>query len=719
MRLHATTLILLPWLAFAADEQSKNIRLNIAPEPIVVDGAIDPAWATADSAVRFFQLLPNVGKPPTLSTVAKVLTTDESLYCLILCYAPVEEIEANAGVHDEFTGDVVSLMLDTFNDRQTAYKFGVSASGVCSDCRLVDDARNRDYTWDGVWYGTAQIHEWGFAVEIRVPYRSIRFNPALDRWGIDFDRWSAKRNEDQYWCTYEQNEGQRISRFGTLQFTGLRPSASGLNLEIYPVGYVRADAAPDRKTAVDPHLGLDVLYNPSEALTFQLTANPDFAQIEADPYDFNITRYESYFSERRPFFTEGSEAFRPAGKEQNTGFYAPLELFYSRRVGRILPDGSFVPLLVGTRAVGRLGEWEYGGFYALTGEKTYDDGGMTATESQASFLSARVKRRIMGNSSIGVLMVGKKSPDNLNGVLDVDGAFRATDWQLSYQLARSVNHGKGDFAGSAGFVAFGEHWSTLVRTLAVGNHFDVSEVGFVPWKGTAEVTALTGPTWFYDTGSLRRMQLFAGVSTQYEHADLYVDRSAVFVFNLNFRSNWGMEIDLLMGKSKDQGHLYNSYEIDLNSWFDISPRWHLNVNGGYSRTYNFPREYLANYTWWNIQGDWKVATLLELGATAASYIEFDPEGQIEEITYNARPYVSLTPVNDLNIRVYVDNVFLRSTGKMDRMFLGFLFSYNFLPKSWIYLAYNELRERNGEDQGPIPPIRSRVGVAKVRYLYFF
>ncbi len=107
----------------------------------------------------------------------------------------------------------------------------------------------------------------------------------------------------------------------------------------------------NNKYETDPDAGIDIFYNPSQELTFQLTANPDFAQIEADPFDFNISRYESYFSEKRPFFTEGNEVFSPSGKQRNSGFYRPLELFYSRRIGKLLPDGTEVPLQVGTEVL--------------------------------------------------------------------------------------------------------------------------------------------------------------------------------------------------------------------------------------------------------------------------------------------------------------------------------------------------------------------------------
>ena len=131
-----------------------------------------------------------------------------------------------------------------------------------------------------------------------------------------------------------------------------------MNLEVYPVGLAKAVYEGNNEYKVTANAGLDIFYNPSPKLTLQFTANPDFAQIEADPFSFNISRYESYFSERRPFFTEGNEIFMPSGRDRSSGFYRPIELFYSRRIGKLLPDGSEVPLIVGTKAFGRLDNWE-------------------------------------------------------------------------------------------------------------------------------------------------------------------------------------------------------------------------------------------------------------------------------------------------------------------------------------------------------------------------
>ena len=720
-------LILLTSTALALNNPNseKKLLLKKITKNIDIDGIIDPVWSQADSAVNFFQLSPYFNQTPSVKTIAKVLTTEDALYSLIICYQNPEEIQSNAGLLDEFTGDVVSIMLDTFDDKQTAYKFAVSASGVKMDCRLLDDARNRDYNWDGIWFANSKIYDWGYVVEIKIPYKSIKYNKELKEWGLDFDRWIPEYAEDLYWCEYELNEGQRISKFGKLVFGDFKPSISGLNLEIYPVGFSKAVYLHDNKYNVDPDAGLDIFYNPSQKLTFQLTANPDFAQIEADPFDFNISRYESYFNERRPFFTEGNEIFMPSGKQRNTGFYNPLELFYSRRIGKLLPDGQAVPLIVGTKAFGRLGEWEYGGFVALTDRINYMDDDSSLTEPRSVFYSARLKKQIFGNSSIGLLFVGKQTKDSTYGVIDIDGAFRESNWQLSYQLARSIKNNKGDFAGSAGFLFSSNKWLTYARLRAIGNNFDVKQVGFVPWQGTAEFVSINGPIWNYDEGYIKQILIYAGPILSYEHADLFMDYGGILGFNMQLRDNWGYEINLTMTKSKDEGIEYNSYEASFSSWYSISSKWNGNLYGGYSRTYNFSREYLAFYSWFGIFIGWETFDFLELGTSYDMFIEGNPDGNVEEITYYTRPYFSLTPINNLNFKMYVDNVFSTESQRLERFIVGFLFSWNFLPKSWIYFAINDYRDRSDVydvNDNLLPNrlhVTNRAAVLKFKYLYYF
>jgi hypothetical protein len=704
----------------------KVLTLLSVPRAPIVDGVIDDIWSLADSTNGFFQMQPYFGKDPSETTVAKVIATNEAMYCLIVSRQESADIQDISSVHDQTNGDVVSLMLDTFGDKQTAYKFAVSAAGVQGDARMLDDARNRDYSWDGVWFARSRVYSWGFVVEMEIPFKSLRYNGELAEWGLDFDRWIASKSEDLYWCSYEQNEGQRISRFGTLRLNGSHPTLKGLNLEVYPVALARATYTENGKYKVEPDAGIDIFYNPSEQLTLQLTGNPDFAQIEADPFQFNISRYESYFDERRPFFTAGKEVFMAAGRDNNSGFYRPLELFYSRRIGKVLDDGTRVPLEVGAKTHGRLGSWEYGAFFARTGGADYtDDDDIRQTEPAANFSSVRLKKRILENSDVGLLFVGKQTPGHMNGVIDIDGAFRGSDWQLAYQCARSINDGKGDFGGSFGFTRFGKSWAVLTRARAIGNGFDVDEVGFVPWQGTAQFTTITGPIWYFDTGALSQIFLYGGFEVAYEEADLFTDWIQALGWNMQFRSNWGYEVTLIRGSAKDEGEEYTSSEIDVSTWFHTSPRWEANVYGGYSHSYNFDREYVAFYSWLGSRVEWKASSALELGTSFNMYVEGNPAGNIEDITYNARPYVSVTPINNLNLRLYADNVFVKSSDRLERVILGFLFSYNFLPKSWIYLALNEVQERKEEytPTGDLLPMRmhttERAGVFKVKYLYYF
>jgi hypothetical protein len=722
-----------PTLIAQLKDSSKTYTIRKTTLTISVDGFIDSVWCAADSVSDFFQLKPYYSKDPSQRTVAKLLTTEESIFCLIVCYDSIQNIQANKGILDDFSGDVVSVMFDTFGDKQSAYKFAVGASGVRMDCRLLDDARNRDYNWDGVWFANSKVYDWGFVVEMEIPYRSIQYDENLTSWGLDFDRWRPINSEDLYWNRYEQNEGQRVSKWGQMRFENFRPTIKGLNLEVYPVGiakvkYLRSGGSKVSSSANDldlknykttPDAGVDIFYNPSQSITLQLTANPDFAQIEADPFSFNISRYESYFNERRPFFTQGNEIFMASGKDRNSGFYTPLELFYPRRIGKKLPDGSEVPLLLGTKAFGRVDDWEYGGFLATTDTKDYfnKEDSTWINEPHAYFTSARVKKQILGNSSIGVLFVGKHTKFDDNGVIDIDGAFRSSDWQLAYQLARSIQNTGGDYAGSAGLRIGKDNYLVALRTRYIGNNFDVNQVGYVPWIGTWQTTGLCGPRWFFEEGYISEIVCYIGPHLFYKKSEDYTDHSIVIGMDMMFRTNWGYEINFITGYSRDEHVTYSPTELDLSMWFNVSPKWDFSYYTGYvNHTYNYGRGYVAGYGWFGGQVNWRTHTTVTLGASFEIDKEYRPDGSIQETTINARPFISLIPVNDLSIRLYIDNVYTSSDHKIQQIIGGFLFAYNFSPKSWIYLALNEVQQRNSSAN---LAVKERAGVLKIKYLYYF
>ncbi|MCX7612496.1 MAG: carbohydrate binding family 9 domain-containing protein [Ignavibacterium sp.] len=704
-----------------SNEIEKVLHLKKISQPIEIDGFIEPLWSYADSSSEFFQFEPYYNHPPTVETTVKIISDGENLFCLFICYDNnPHQIQANNGMHDGFTGDIVSIMLDTFGDKQSAYKFAVNASGVTSDSRILEDGRGRDYTWDGIWEAASKIYDWGYVVEIKIPFKTIKFNPSLDFWGLDFDRWRSFNREDLFWCKYEQNEGQRVSKFGKLIFNDFKPYQSGLNLEIYPVGISKIQYQ-NPKYKIEPEFGLDITYNPSERLTVLFTANPDFAQIEADPFNFNISRYESYFRERRPFFTQGNEIFVPSGRENNSGFYSPLELFYSRRVGRILPNGKQVPLNFGTKIFGKIDDYDYGAFISKTGKETFSLNNFDYEEPSAVFSAIRLKKKIFENSSIGILFVSKNSTKSNNTVFNIDGVFRNTDWQLAYQFATARRNLKTDFAFSSGFRMFSKTWGTLFKIRGIGKNFDVSEIGFVPWRGTFNTAILTGPLFVFDEGYVSNIFTYAGVNVNYEDEDLFYDRAILFGSSIEMRNGWEIELNFHSGKNKDNLIDYNSYEINLNSNFRFSQKWNSNLWVEYSKTYNFKRNYLAFFSRIGTNFNLRPVNYFNIGSNFEFFIEGNPNNEIEDITFSARPFFSLTPINNLNFRIYVDNLYLRSSKKIERMIIGFLFSWNFSAKSWIYFAFNELKSQVEDYYLLTRSLKTidRVGVFKIKYLYYF
>ena len=311
-------------------------------------------------------------------------------------------------------------------------------------------------------------------------------------------------------------------------------------------------------------------------------------------------------------------------------------------------------------------------------------------------------------------------------MVDIDGAFRTTKWQLSYQVARSIKNSEGDYAASAGFVNFGDNWVNLARLRYVGQNFDISQVGFVPWLGTGEFTTLVGPIWRPKNGYIDQILLLGGITiTNKKFENNYTDHSALIDFNMHFRDNWGYELTYTYGKSRDQGIVYNSYEIDLSTYYNINPSWNANLYGTIAKTYNFARNYVALYENLGLSISWKPWNVLAVGTSYNMYVEKKPDGSLQAITYNARPYFSFTPVNNLNFRVYADNLYTTETNHLERVLLGVLFSYNFSPKSWIYFAFNQLNDRSPQyDQsGVLLPQRmhltAQAGVLKIKYLYYF
>jgi hypothetical protein len=317
---------------------------------VVIDGALDDAaWRGAPSVTRLTQSYPFEGQAPSESTAVWLAYDDDALYVAARCWdSRPDSIVASLVRRDLWVpSDRVVVYLDPFRDLRSGYFFSVSAAGVLWDGTLFNDMGSED-TWDGIWEGRARRSGSGWSCELRIPFSQLRFRPGKDQvWGFNFRRRIERRTElDELAWTPRKGSGY-VSRFPRL--VGIEDGRRSRSIEVLPYTTGKAEylahAADDPfndGSRYTPGLGADLRMSAGNNLTLNATANPDFGQVEVDPAVVNLSDVESYFQEKRPFFTENSRifGFGNEGANRYWGFNWPEpRFFYSRRIGRT-PQGS-------------------------------------------------------------------------------------------------------------------------------------------------------------------------------------------------------------------------------------------------------------------------------------------------------------------------------------------------------------------------------------------
>jgi hypothetical protein len=693
-------------------------RLADEPAPRI-DGILDSVWSTTDSAKSFVQRYPDEGKPASDSTVAYVLYDDANLYVAFRCYARPDQLTLQVATRDNRQGDNVGLMLDTFDDKSSAYYFSVNAKGVQYDSRIVCDASSWDNSWDGVWFSEARVTDFGYCVEIRIPFKAVRYRPGLTVWGVNFDRYVPRNDEQSDW-SLQKNGVMRVSNSGRLE--GIQPRTRGLNLEVYPVGPVRYDALADRHFT--PDLGCDLTWYPGSASSIQATVNPDFAQIEADPTQITLGRYELWLSERRPFFVEGSDVFQLLAGS-GTG------IFYSRRIGKPLPSGGSAPILAGLKAVSKFERFEFGGMVTLCRETTfarYDTLLVPRdTDLTSCYSSFRVRRDFMKNSSVGVLYASKENGLMSNRALGTDLSLLLGDFTISgdvafarYQKDTLLNQAP---AGVASLNWQGKDAYAWLTYTNVPHQFDVRGIGYEPMK--YETFIITGGKTFRNLGILRTLTPRFGFNGSHDNDDLhhhYFSTVENAGLNFGFTNNWTL---FLTGGPK-QG---NSYVLDpdadppvdglfhfatytgtLSLYTDYAKPLTLSTYGSIvGRSYNYRRHYFAPYFEVYVAPGWQVTPNLCLGLSVDNTVELDTLNRVEQQNWIITPTASYALTRDLQFSLNGEFLPADTTGR-----LTLLVSWNLKPKSWLYLVWNEQRTLASG-----MPLLHRDGALKLRYLFYF
>ncbi len=372
-----------------------TLRTTRLPSPLEFDGVLDePFYRSTPPITGFVQQEPLQGQPSAERTDVWVFYDDANLYVAARLWEsePGRRIatEMRRDANNLFNNDHFALSIDPFYDRRNGYGFVVNARGAMLDWRINNEQPNN--SWNGLWDVRTSDVEGGWTAEIRLPFRSFRFREGGTIWGINFRRRVIWRNELSYLTPMQAEWGRpalsRMSVGATL--TGLEMPGHGRNLDIkpYALGSVLTDhaASPPYVNDRAGDVGFDVKWAIRQTLTTDLTVNTDFAQVEDDEAQVNLTRFSLNFPEKREFFIEGAETFN---------FGSNNTVFYSRRIG--LDNGVSIPIVAGGRLMGLSGPWRYGALSMQSAESL--DAGTPST----NFSVGRVTRDIGARSRVGAI----------------------------------------------------------------------------------------------------------------------------------------------------------------------------------------------------------------------------------------------------------------------------------------------------------------------------
>lgn len=458
-----------------------------------IDGRVDEApWTAVAPHTDFVQQEPFDGAPATERTEIRFLVDDRTLYVGVICFDSepakilVSQSRRDADLADS---DSIRILLDTFNDGQNAFVFGTNPFGIEYDGQVMAEGQTGqggagtgafNVNWDGDWTVRTQTTPRGWEAEFAIPLKTLRYAVGDDQtWGVNAMRNIRRKNEQVFLARVPRGYGlQRVSSAGKLQGLSL-PARRDLKLTPFAAWSVNEDrtVATDRvRRAGD--LGLDVKWGVRADLTLDLTVNTDFAQVEADEQQVNLTRFPLFFAERRPFFLENAQLFQ-LGQPQ------AIDLFFSRRIG-LSAAGTPIGIQAGGRLSGKLGGFNVALLDMQTEAAVDTRTGQTLAPSN-NFAVARLQRQI-GRSTVGAMFVGRHavgaraSADDYNRSFGADVGWQATsNGRVQAFLARTdspAQRGGSDYAGRLAYLYANNLWSGSVAYTQVGERFN-PEVGFL------------------------------------------------------------------------------------------------------------------------------------------------------------------------------------------------------------------------------------------------
>jgi hypothetical protein len=646
----------IPLLAQAAVKEASALKII---EPIIVDGRLDEsAWAKAPVLGDFIQFGPERGRPASLETTVRILYDGAFLYLGFFCRDPEPgRIAASQSKRDSDlrVDDAVAVCLDTFFDRRNCYYFMTNLLGAQFDGRIIDNGLTTDLTWDGVWKSAARLTEGGWSAEMAIALSSLKYEPGKKVvWGLSLGRMLPRRLESGYW-TGPLESPFKVGQYGILKDLDLAKAEDKARI----VPHLTAKFQKGGATALD--LGLDARYAISQSVSADLTVNPDFATVEADQEQINLTRFEVSLAEKRNFFLEGSEIFNQR-----------IKLFYSRRIGDVYG---------GLKLYGKSGGFEFSGLSAQTRPSETTGG------ESANFTIVRLKKDILRSSSIGFLAANRVVAGRNQGTAGLDTSLYFSEkFQFTGQAA--VSYGDGGRADVAFFLrpsfdSADTHFH--VRYSQLGDRFgdNANAVGYVNDDNRRELDSALEQTLWVKTAWLERIKydsnynIFWGLNGTLR--SWKVDEGLAFDFKnkLSFEAQHSEEYKLY-----ENG--FRNRETELTLGYNTREWQSVEAVFGFGR--NFDSDYRLFEGRLNLKAT--EALTLEYSFTRL-VLEPDPEG---ESTWIHLLRATQFFTKDLFLKVYY-----QLNSSIEKKYIQVLFVYRFLPPfGLVQVAYQRGSARFGE-----------------------
>jgi hypothetical protein len=669
-------------------------------EKITLDGRLDePVWTDAPIAGDFFQKSPRNGAPSGERTEARFAYDADNLYIGVICYDSEPDKRLIRDVREDFdyiNTDLLQIFIDSLHDRRSGFTFVVNPAGAKRDTQ-VSTMGGGNQDWDGVWDAKVSIADHAWFAEFAIPFKTLRFSgEPSQEWGLNMTRRIMHLNEESNWAPvpirFSGNQGDMA---GTLR--GIENIRQGRNLKVKPfaiAGGTQLRAGSQRRTSRDADGGLDVKYSLTPSITLDATVRTDFAQVEVDQQQVNLTRFNLFFPEKRDFFLENSGIFSfGAGNRTFNNTSSNLVPFFSRRIG-LSAAGTPIPIRGGTRVSGQIAGNDVG----VIAMKT-EESGLTPSNN---YLVGRYKRNLLKTSWVGAIVTDRESAvaHDYNRVYGPDVHFQF--WQKleidSYALVSDSPGRPGQNMARQLITAWKDDEVTVSAEYnAVEPNFN-PEVGFVRRGNMSQYTGdLAWNPLLQQSEAIRNLKF--GTSVDYFNngaTGALETRIQEATAGVQFENNGS--VNLTVTQTFDR--LTEPFAIRPNLSIPVGDydyrRYTASVNTGINRKFGMT----GNTSWGEFWSGDNTAMTVGMNVRPNYHLNVDlsysrnqvtlPNGEFTTGLVGARLLYGFTP------RAFF-NAFLQYNADTHQVSSNLRFNFTHHPLSDLYLVYNDRRDTTTGD----------------------